>query len=210
MFRKYHYIPAVLFFVSITSAQGFYPYQANKHEFTFKISPSLPDFVFSFSLFDTSNNHIGGSRIYIRRANSHRIIQTIITDVRVIYFQVNDMNFDGYLDLLLAVGPQGSGGAGYDVWLYAPKAGKFKYDAQFDDLTEPTPDPKTHTITSFHQNGKDSGSRRIFRFESGELIPILLEEDQYDRTIGKVIRTTTEYHGVAGPVVRVDTVTHDN
>ena len=153
---------------------------------------------------------MGSSRIQIRRSDNDRSIQTVTTDVRVVYFQIKDMNFDGFLDLLLAEGPQGTGGASYDVWLYNSKSGTFQYDPQFAELTEPTPDSSTRMITSFYRGGKDFRSEKTFQIQNGQLIPIRLEEHQYDNSIRKFIRTRTEYHGAEGASVRVDTVTENN
>jgi len=124
--------------------QKFYAINAHQQDFKLRINPSLPEFTFSFFfVFDTLNNPNGISRIEIRKAFDDRKIQTIEMPKIVHSYQyykryifgAKDMNFDGFLDLLLELGNSDStGNHKFKVWLYDSKSGNFKFDPQFEDL----------------------------------------------------------------------------
>jgi len=191
-------------------AQDFYPKENGTHEFAFKINSSLPEFRLTFYFFfDSLGNSVGPSRIEIRRADKQRILQKIETPIIVTSFRLEDMNFDGYLDLLLAEGTQGTGGSLYDIWFYQPRTGQFKYDPQFQEITCPVPNPKTKEITSYYSGGADYRSVRTFHFENNKLILLREVESRYNEALKAYIQTTTNYRLKKVVSIKKDTLKLD-
>jgi len=169
----------LVLFVHFALCQDYYE-NDNHYQYNYKINPHLPDFVFSIFL-DTLEN-IGEStnrvsRIEIRHSNSSQIIQTLTIPEKgedlpcygSTSFCAKDMNFDGYLDILLNFAG-GSAGDHYHVWLYNPKTAMFKCDTQFDDLWDPDPNPRRKTITSICSEGYESTTKEIYNIENEELV----------------------------------------
>lgn len=67
---------------------------------------------------------------------------------RVGTFDVADLNFDGYPDLMLQVTAKQSNYT-YCVWLFDPHAQRFVASPQLSQLTNPRPDSQTRTVTSY-------------------------------------------------------------
>ena len=202
--------------IAVTIAQvESYLIDSDKRDFKVKIGKSLPEFTFSFIFAsDANESPIGISRIEIRRGKEKRILQTImgkeIADSDDQFdnyrFGTEDMNFDGYLDLLLEVGNEGSGGAMYEVWLYDPKSGTFKANQELEELFNPVPDPETKTITSYSWGGVSETSEETFRFENNELIPLREVKKEYDDSLKQFIRTITLYNHKKVSSVTIDTL----
>ncbi len=83
-----------------------------------------------------------------------------------------DYNFDGYGDLLLETAFK-QGNASYCVWLYNQKTGRFVLSKQLSQLTNPRPDPKTHTVVSYIKEECPICYRQeTYRWSKGQLVPM--------------------------------------
>ena len=200
---------------SLACGQPIYNIEGIRRDFNIKINPSLPEFTFSFFYqFDSLNKAIGISRVEIRRADKLRILQTI--NLRVInqsyepysfyQFLLEDINFDRYLDILLSLGQQGTGGSFFEVWVYDRKLGKFKKDPQFTEIANPEPHPETKTITSTSQAGIELNYEDTFGYEHGKLILLREVVNKYNERIKLFLRTTTVYKHKKAFSVTVDTL----
>jgi hypothetical protein len=205
----------LLLFVNVAFSQEFYNINTNRSDFIFKINPSIPEFTFSiFFRFDTLKRPVGILRIEIRRSDKSRILQTIRTkqsggsyefDNRYRFFS-RDMNFDGYLDLLLSLGQPGSGGDYYEIFIYDPKSGTFKRDPQFDEILTPVVDTVAKTITSNFAGGVHSFNRDTYHYENGKLVCIRREDEEYNENVRCFIRKTTLYKHKKVISVQIDTL----
>lgn len=63
-------------------------------------------------------------------------------------FGTADFNFDGYQDLKLLATWGATGNRAYLCWLFDSKTGAFSFERSLLDLGNPTPDPKTRTIST--------------------------------------------------------------
>jgi hypothetical protein len=196
--------------------QKFYDINTHQQDVEFRINPSLPEFTFSFFFaFDTLSNPIGISRIEIRQAFDNRRVQTIKMPKIVHSYQyykgyifgAKDMNFDGFLDLLLELGNGDSTGSHkFKVWLYDSKSGNFKFDPQFEDLLNPETDPIAKTITSFSWSSKSPYSKSIYRFEDKKLILFQQEQEECVRSNKYCIRNIASYNNGKITSVTSDTL----
>ncbi|MFZ1978004.1 MAG: hypothetical protein WAV76_08620 [Bacteroidota bacterium] len=182
------FLVSLISFVHFALCQDYYD-SDNHYQYTYKINPHLPDFVFSVfldTLESTGESTHRVSKIEIRNSNSMQIIQTITIPEKSedlpcygsTSFCVRDMNFDGYIDILLNYSG-GSAGDQFHVWLYNTKSGIFIYDPQFDELWDPAPDPKRKTITSICSGGYKNTMKVIYRIENGILVLLRKEIKTY-------------------------------
>lgn len=83
-----------------------------------------------------------------------------------------DYNFDGYGDLALETAFK-QGNASYCIWLYSPKTGRFVASQQLSQLTNPSSDPKTHTVVSYSKGECQPCYRReTYRWSKRQLVPV--------------------------------------
>ncbi len=177
-------MPFVLF-VRIARCQEYFE-SDNHYQYTIKINSSLPDFVFSVfldTLKNTGESTGTVSRIEVRSSTGNQIIQKIkISGELPMYssdsFYAKDMNFDGYLDILLNYAG-GSAGEQFHVWLYNPKSGTFKRDLQFDNLWDPETIPDEKVVTSTVTTSYESTEVEIYHVENNKLVLLREEEKEY-------------------------------
>ena len=67
-----------------------------------------------------------------------------------------DVNFDGFADLMLLANAGATGNTFYMLWVFAPGQKRFVPFPPFLELSSPSPDPKTKTINT-HNKGGDAG-----------------------------------------------------
>ncbi len=132
--------------------------------FRFRIHPSLPIYAFHLIGDPASNTLV---RIEVSRQNDPTIIQTLEAGMGepphrgADYFQAEDINFDGYLDIKLLVWWGATGNKGYRYWLFDKETDHFVYDEAFSELCNPIPHPETKTITTSSVGGM-AGRVHIF------------------------------------------------
>lgn len=87
-----------------------------------------------------------------------------------------DFNFDGYTDLsvvqFLPAGPN----IPSSFILYDPKLGRFALHDRLGEITSPTFDPHTQTVSSFWRGSAAQYGRELLRWESGNLVRVLAME----------------------------------
>lgn len=97
------------------------------------------------------------------------------------YFEVIDMNFDGYKDIKLLDWHGGTGNGGYKVWLYEPSKKEFILHEEFRDLSNPICNDADQTIST-HFNGGHAGriyGDGLWMFKNGKIIRLELELQDY-------------------------------
>lgn len=181
---------------------GLQLYRPNEQEETFRvrIHPNLPPYVFhvvSFSASPTSSIEIFHS------TTDTKPFQTIPLDPNArfgemspVFFTVQDINFDGFSD----IGVPFEGGAkwtAYQYWTYDPKTGTFVSSPAAKDMLKIgynfiSFDKAKKQITADNLVG--SGSRRLYQFQKGRILPIKGEDLD-------TIQTTMMNQYVHGPFV---------
>jgi hypothetical protein len=92
--------------------------------------------------------------------------------------QTADLNFDGYLDLLMVgyANVPHLGNTFYCAWLWQPQGGRFKEVPEIGEISDPTPDPPTKTIRSHRDYLGGPEVDETYGWENGKLV--LLESKQ--------------------------------
>jgi hypothetical protein len=81
-----------------------------------------------------------------------------------------DFNFDGYSDVALQVTQEKNNNNTFCIWLYDPGTQRFVASPQLSQLTNPAPDPKTHTVVSTKYPGCPyCYDRQFFQWSAGQL-----------------------------------------
>jgi len=145
-----------------------------------KIQPSLPTYVFHFYMMNPGETgyHMV-ERLEISREGDPSIIQTLAF-FRLVqpqefdpahegFFEVEDINFDGYLDLKILFEHGGSAGEVYTYCLLNKEDGTFLCDKGIQ-LVDPTLNPQTKEITSSYASGASGGGTRTYKWENEKLV----------------------------------------
>ena len=83
-----------------------------------------------------------------------------------------DYNFDGHSDLALETAFKQEN-ASYCIWLFNPKTRRFEESQQLSQLTNPSPDVKTHTVISYSKGEcEPCYHRESYRWSNGQLVPV--------------------------------------
>jgi len=172
---------------------------SNEYECRSSISDKLPEFIFTIHI-DTLNNDIGQdhavTRIRIRRADKKNRVQTLkplemYQAFAPRHFELIDMNFDGFKDILLQYGCGATGNGQSYTWLYDPKTGRFKYNNALSQITTATAHPDTKTITSLWVGGAAVYDEETYTFQNGKLTKIKeVAQDANDKL--RVLSKTTK------------------
>ena len=150
---------------------------ANKREVTIKgkAHADLPNYSFRLIEGDT-----GEARIEIRNEQSDKIIQVLksfdLESVSLLNpddFKLEDVNFDGYLDLEL-LSSRGTAGEEYNFWLFNKTSGKFVFNKKLSELQNPRFNHKTKTIKAVGIIGRlgDDYVKDFYQFENGKLVMV--------------------------------------
>jgi hypothetical protein len=147
----------------------------SKDSYTFQISAQLPEYSFHLRRDEESTP----TAIEVIRDNA--LLQTleIPDDVDappsgMPLMAVEDVNGDGYADLKFLRWWGATGNRTYFYWLFDPESAKFVYMDQMAELSNVTPDPKTHEIKTHSDLGAagNSYTDQVFRFQGKDLVLI--------------------------------------
>ena len=175
--------------------------------FLCRIHPALPIFRFDIQG-DPSRNVILGARVH--RGESAPVFQQLESGAEEApyrganYFQVVDLNADGYGDVLLMKWWGGSGNVGNDVWLFDPPTGRFVTDSELSDLANiGGPVPGRPCVRQF-QTGFYGESEVCL--EEGHWVEVHSVSEQPDSSGRLRIREERERRNGQLILVRTDTV----
>jgi hypothetical protein len=147
----------------------------SQDSYTFQISAKLPEYSFHLRRDEESTP----TAIDVIRDNS--LLQTLEVPDEVDApppgmpaMAVEDVNGDSYADLKFLHWWGATGNRTYFYWLFDPESGKFVYIDKLAELSNVTPDPKTHEIKTHSDLGSagNSYTDQVFRFESKDLVLI--------------------------------------
>ncbi len=172
------------------------------------IHPKLPRFVFHIL---GEQGYIGTIEIWKKgEKKPSQVIypEPVETTHGTRYFFVEDVNFDGYADIALFSYQGATGNSGYLYWLFDRDTGQFVFHPASSALDSVDVDRSKHVIRSF-ENGGMAGhvyKSGVYRFEGTELIPIRLEEQDWDQARHVLIRTVQVRKGGKMTVVSRRTI----
>lgn len=155
---------------------GFVKTSADEYELT--VRPGEPTFVFRLLTKE------GGApdRLELRRKGDPTLVQTFDMsdlDAELLPYALgaDDFDFDGNLDLKILAWAGVTGNEGFGVYLFEPAAGRFVLHDDLSELTNPTPDRRTKTIS---EHGTMGGAGMLYSaatyiWENGRLVKITWE-----------------------------------
>lgn len=95
------------------------------------------------------------------------------------FFEIQDINSDGYNDIRLTNTWGATGNTFYNYWLFDPSKNIFVENTDLSSLSNPTPQLQTKTITTYKTGGMAGCiyTKGTYKFDSdGNLVPIRLEK----------------------------------
>ena len=127
--------------------------------FVVQLNPRLPPIAVQFRLVQPKDCDTTYYSLVVYRPSPTRLYQDTIQVIAdseradesmALYggFEFQDMNFDGYLDILCAHNVGNHGDVSYMIWLFNPSTFTFEYNEDFSNLGgNPTPDESSHCIS---------------------------------------------------------------
>lgn len=168
----------------------------------FKISSQLP--VFSFKLLPVTKNYQEKFIEKIKIYQDESLIQILgitptsepLLNIFPDFFEAQDANFDGYLDIKLLDYRGATGNEDYLYWLYNPLANQFIYNSDLSNLTSPIFSLKTKEVISLYDGGQADLNHIYSRYkfdENGNLVLIWEEhQEEQDPLAEYFIKTVKE------------------
>lgn len=163
-------------------------------ELALSISPALPKYSFHFKWSDDDGVSVVDS-IDVFTGDSTQPLQTLSDDCEMAetplkpddansWFMAEDLNFDGYSDILMRTFQGATGNEGYCVWLFDPKARKFEFSKAFSDvLGNYRIDAKAKTIVTSSNGSAFTFSTQTYAVRDGE--PALILDERQEQVAGK-------------------------
>ena len=92
----------------------------------------------------------------------------------------DDINFDGYPDLMVCEGPTNSyGNFTYDAWLWNQEKREFEHVEGFDEIFDPVMIPRDKAITGgFHMNNEYE-YQEVWKWKNGKIVEVESEYINY-------------------------------
>ena len=169
------------------------PAEAGVLSFSFqgRVHPDLPEFTFRYSgapgPYDTvdvaSIEVFAPGRTAPLQVMDHLHTESALPDAADYFSQgdtlvLEDMNFDGFLDLRLKETTSVTGNTAYLFWLYDPIEARFVRRGDMEVLSSPQFDPATRTILSFGR-GPGGVTTWTYVWDDGLLSQIAEEDESF-------------------------------
>ncbi|HQR36472.1 MAG TPA: hypothetical protein PLK30_27350 [Blastocatellia bacterium] len=135
-----------------------------------------------------TNDRARVGQIIITRQGDDKPLQTLDSisesgaDIFLSFFRVEDINFDGYLDIAAPIG-HGAKWMSFNYWVFDAKSGKFISNALTKQLrglswNEMTLSPKDRTIHVTHLNlgGEGTWVGEVYKLENNQLRVVAVEK----------------------------------
>lgn len=165
-----------------------------------KIGKDKPAYIFKL-LADPETNWF--KRIIISESASKVVIQDLVVEDDIEdmdsppdnnYFDLEDINFDGYKDIRLLIYRGMTGNEESSYWLFNPETNKFVYNKDFNGLGTHAVDAGKRQIYS-HSNGGHAGMIYFDSiYEVRDNKPVLIREvsQEFDDKEGLYVEVTSE------------------
>jgi hypothetical protein len=163
------------------------------------ISERLPPYHFHIE----ADPDCGGIRQIEVRTPAKLLVQTLRVDdseapfIGSKFFLAEDLNFDGFRDLMCLTYWGATGNTFYSVWLFNPKSHLFEPSAELSKLGNLNADVKTREITSGGVGGMAGNiyGRSIYKWREGRLVLVSSEHQDWDPKTRCFVRTTKTLGG---------------
>ena len=111
------------------------------------------------------------------------------------FLAAEDLNFDGFLDLMCLTSWGGTGNNSYRIWLFNPKSHLFELSADLSKLSNPSANVKTHEITASSNLGMAGNvySRATYQWREGRLVIHSSEQQDWDPKVRCFVRMSETY-----------------
>ena len=160
---------------------------------------SLPAFRFSLN-YAMENELFYTDALTITRADDGGNVQQIVLATRAETYDdetlglvIEDMNFDGYLDMRLMQFISAGINIPYFCWLWDPAAQTFVYSEPLSAIASPSFDPETRLVYSSERDGASIYIENTYTYaQDGSLTLTARVTSAYDSDINIVIITTEE------------------
>ncbi len=156
---------------------------SSQDTFEFVINSKMPAMEFRLIWTDDPQYKVV-RKIEVRRKGDSELLQVLDArmDERPVetqsdFFNVEDINFDGYKDIKLQIMWGATGNRIFDFYLFNPKTGKFIFSPSFSALLNPIPNPKRKELEVFWTGGMAGNiySRQTFKVIGNQ--PVLSREE---------------------------------
>lgn len=162
-------------------------------DYTITIGPKLPSYRFHF-VWDEDPNYKVVNALQVFKGESDEPVQVLDEcemteppqDPAAVdsWVKAEDLNFDGYPDLLMQNWAGATGNIGYCIWLFNPKIEKYVFSQSFSDrIGNYQIDAKTKTITTFNNSSAFVYQKQTYAVRNGNLI--LIAEEKQDASAGR-------------------------
>ncbi|MDQ0195255.1 XAC2610-related protein [Paenibacillus wynnii] len=149
------------------------------YEIRQRIHADMPEFTYEiFGYRDEILNH--ASKIVIFRNDSNEILQQInfeeteTPDDESFGFVIEDMNFDGYLDIRIQIDTPAAPNISYYCWIWDRSTSRFIENLDLESITSPEFDSKNKIITSFGRASAAEHFTETYKYMAG--IPTLMKK----------------------------------
>lgn len=168
-------------------------------DFTFKISANLPNITFKVIPDPEQDDEARTAEVNVReievfRGDSHQVSQRLrgcdfshmqAPSEALDWFQAEDFNFDGYLDIYLITSWGATGNHDGCIWLYNPSTRQFEYNEDFSKISPAQVDPATKTLLEFEHGGMAGMVFEAEKYKVEDNRPILVWSESQDWDSGK-------------------------
>ena len=181
----------ILLAVLAFAAAGVVPQKAPQtplRELTFSVSPALPKYRFRFSWHEDAGIKVVES-VEVFKGDSTEPLQTLDEcemgeppakpEEAGSWFKAEDLNFDGYSDILMQQWAGATGNEGYCVWLFDPGKEMFVFSQAYSDVIgNHRIDGKSKTFTTSSNGSALTFQTQTYAVRNGN--PVLIADEKQD------------------------------
>jgi hypothetical protein len=113
------------------------------------------------------------------------------------FFATEDLNFDGFLDVMCLRSWGVTGNESYSIWLFNPSTRQFEPSVALSALVNPKANAKTHEITSSSVGGMAAHiyERATYKWRAGHLVLLSSEHQGWDPKARCFVRISEQFGG---------------
>ena len=172
--------------------------QAGTLELTQALHADLPPTLFALTYRAGNDGFFYTSAITVAHADTRQVLQHLplspeaqSLESDTLGLALEDLNFDGYLDMRIMAFLPNSGNVPYHVWLWDAPSQQFVYSEPLSALTSPEPDAAAQRVRSFVREDADTYVQAAYAWVEGDLVLTDRTITYYDMPNG-VVHTAVE------------------
>ncbi len=175
-------------------------------EFPFSVQATTTPFSFSSNVaMDDSNEGGEVTMIHTILDANNQEVQKISVEQNMMpdsSITVEDMNFDGHLDIRMTSWIAVNGNTNYSCWLYNPSTQKFEESSKLNELRDPVFDQGKKEVRTTWKVGYGQFSHETYLYQDGQYFMIESGETAMNDE-GEEVITSTKYKIVDGKSVKI-------